>query len=162
MELLPSELIDISSRRGGILDLASKSINGSYELRQYLCGDDSYKVLFRGNYTDIPLVITRHTCIKVVNISPEKILFSHYWSREGPVNGLLISTLILYIVFLMIIGISICVLCGVSGRVLKWIYMKKFSYLFTQNTCPPPYPEMISSAPPLQVCRKPLPMPPEF
>lgn len=135
MELQISGLLDVTPRTTGILDLWSMSTDGTYEVREYMCGSDSYKLLFRGNYTDIPIMISTNTCIKIANIIERSIHISHRWTFSGGMNTLLISTAILYVFFLIVIGIVICVGCGFGGRIIRWIYDTKISPLLGRDTC---------------------------
>lgn len=127
MELQPLELVDITSRSTGILTLISSSISGLYELREYICGSGDYKVLMRGSYTDISLYIRKNTCIKMYNLSNHTLGLTYRWEFDNRTNTLLITSIVLYIFFLLLFGICIFTCCSVGGRVLRYIYKAKLS-----------------------------------
>lgn len=135
MELQALGYIDVTPRTTGILELWSMSTDGIYEVREHLCGHDSYKLLSRGNYTDIPLTISANTCIKIANILDKGIHVSYNWNFGGGINALLVSTAVLYVFFLIIIGILVCVGCGFGGRLVKYIYETKIQPYFARDTC---------------------------
>lgn len=138
MELQALGLIDVTPRTTGILDLWSMSTDGTYEVREHMCGSDSYKLLSRGNYTDIPIMISTNTCIKIANIIDRSIHVSYRWTFGGGVNTLLISTAILYVFFLIVVGITTCIGCGFGGRIIRWIYDSKIAPLLQRDICTVP------------------------
>lgn len=168
MELQAFGSIDITPRTTGILDLWSISDDGIYEIREYLCGSDTYKLLFRGNYTDIPIVISVNTCIKIANILNQATHVYHRWTYGGGINTLLITTAVLYAILIAIIGILICIGCGFGGKIARWIYDNKIAHIFVRDTCVvPPMCDPIADIDATQISdsssrynNKPLPLPP--
>jgi len=125
IELYPYGTIDITPRVGGVVDLLSSSTDGTYEIRDYICGSDGYKLIMRGNYSDLSLMISPNTCVKLVNIVDTMIHISYKWYFGGSINSLLVSTAILYVFFLCTIGICILIGCAIGGRGIRYIYENK-------------------------------------
>lgn len=121
------EVVDISPRTGGILDLRSSCINGTYEIRQYICRSSSYRVMSRGDYTDMTIVGGPNNCISIANVSPYPIDVRYTWVLGGGINALLISTAILYVIGLVIVGVVLCCMCSFGGRAIRRLYDRRIS-----------------------------------
>lgn len=129
MKLQGLELIDITPRTSGILNLFTSSADGIYEVREHTCGVESYRLLSIGNYTDISLYIGPSTCIKVANTLEETINLTYKWEFGSGINALLVSSAVLYVFFLIIVGICLCTCCGFSGKIANYLYENKIGPL---------------------------------
>lgn len=125
MTVIPvQEMLDISPRISAVLDLQSSCINGTYEIRQYICKSSTYRVLSRGDHTDMTVIGSPNSCIGIANVSPHDIDVRYTWAL-GSINIILISTLVSYIVLLSIVGIATCCACSCGGRIIRRIYGRK-------------------------------------
>lgn len=143
--------LDITPRISGILDLVSSSNDGTYEVREYICGMNGYKLIARGNYTDINMMIGSNTCVKIANTLERLIHIDYHWEFGSSTNILFITTIILYVIFLLLLGIGFFICCGFGGKIFRYIYNKKikplidpsydtciFPHLFTESVDKPP------------------------
>lgn len=133
MDLSPFGVTDITPRVSGIMDLFSTSDNGVYEIREYICGMDGFKLISRGNYSDISMMIGSNTCIKIANIMNGVIHVDYHWEFGSTINVLFITTIVLYVIFLLLFGACILVCCGFGGKILQHIYDSKIKHLLASN-----------------------------
>lgn len=119
MSIQPYAYLDITPRRGGILTLLSYSIDGTYEVYDHLCKQADHSLLFRGNYTDIPLMIGPSKCIRLVNHLNYPIHVVYRWKFHNSTNALLISTIIMYVGLLLVIGVVFLYACSMGGRYIR-------------------------------------------
>lgn len=119
MRMDPYESYDVTSKHFGILNLVSSSINGIYEVHDYLCRTNNHKLLTRGNYTDLSMILGPNRCIKIANICNYPIDVVYRWKFDVSVNALLISTIVLYCMVLFLFGIITLIICSCGGRVAR-------------------------------------------
>lgn len=125
---------DITPSISGFLNLVSYSMNGSYEIREYICATTFSKILVYGNYTNIPLGVIPGYCVQIVNNNPHPIQISYMWQYGGSVNLLFLISTILYI--LILISLSTYCLCGcagIGGFIKQLIFTLYYRYFNKDN-----------------------------
>lgn len=113
-------LFDISlpPKAIGVYNLLSQCIHSAnetchYQMKGGLCGGSS-DTFFGGNYTNAVMFVSPGSCVYIYNPSGNSVSVQYSWDFGAGVNIFLLTTVILYALFLVLVLIvTIC--CGIYG-----------------------------------------------
>lgn len=119
--LQSGSLLDITPRFMGLLNLITYIIgnNGTYEIRGYTCGTNTYQLIANSTYTNIGMLLFPGYCVNIFNPQNRDINMNYEWRFDSSMNVLLLVSLFLYILFLIYFCISCCFISSTCGRIIR-------------------------------------------